>query len=196
MSRSLASELPAELLERIFNASQPSGPSGLVLSLRDLVRPGSSAGFPSFGCSRRRRLPRRTASDAAFRPGLLQMCCQLVCKSWLHALVTGRLTVQQLYLAAGAPEDVPRRALWVQRLRPAVRELTIDLGCKSPKAVLDSWDRHENDVPALVAVLRAVDALQPPQRERVRLLHAHTGGSRAVRQSPAACHVLTALSIA
>lgn len=120
------------------------------------------------------------------------MRCRLVCKSWQRAQAAGRLVVPQLYLGTEEPEYVPASALGVQRLRPAVRELTIDLGCKSPKAVLGRWNPHHYDVPALEAVLGAVDAMQPPSVSGRSCCMPTPGCSRAFQQSllqPAGCHV-------
>lgn len=66
------------------------------------------------------------ASAACSRP---QLRCQLVCKAWRHALDARRWPLWGLgWHVPDAASEVPPAALWAQRLRPAVRCLSFELG--------------------------------------------------------------------
>ncbi len=172
-----APELPAEVLELIFIALGPPAHTSVhpmpVLGAMDRVRavagairlnpaaqllppsPPPCSPPPGAATFLRLRRDRKPAPPAQLR-------CQLVCKSWRHALDVGRWPLPQLILQAsrsgGATASAPAAALWLQRLRPTVQTLHIQLAGEPQKyrAPLLSIDS-----PAAQAVQAALLAPRP-----------------------------------
>ncbi|PRW33187.1 F-box domain-containing [Chlorella sorokiniana] len=89
--------------------------------------------------------------------------CQLVCKTWQQALDPRRWPLQWLELKVEACQDgkpaAPPAALWVQRVRPGVRQLRITIG--SEGGHLRGRQPLSFDSPAVRAVHSALLALHP-----------------------------------
>ncbi|PRW33212.1 toll-like receptor 3 [Chlorella sorokiniana] len=103
---------------------------------------------------------RRTLPQCSLR-------CQLVCKSWRHALSARRWPLGQLALYADPPTwDPPAAAIWMQRAQPGVQRLRIELSGDELYAEEGSLDVYN---PTVQAVLSALLALQPSVLEELTL---------------------------
>ncbi|KAL4458188.1 hypothetical protein ABPG75_013053 [Micractinium tetrahymenae] len=102
----MASDLPFEMLERIFSLPDPFGYRGELL-LDEKQRASLTRGLPD-------------------------LRCQLVFKAWRQALHPQRWPLARLELEAEEPDDEPAAALWAQRLQPGVQCSSFEL-CREKK---------------------------------------------------------------
>ncbi|PRW33307.1 dimethylaniline monooxygenase [Chlorella sorokiniana] len=108
-----------------------------------------------FSVGRPDRVFAKPLLDAADR-----LRCQLVCKAWRYALDPERWPLGELQLEAQHAAAVPPAALWMQHMRPAVRELDIRLDV--PVGYLEDGETPiTSDSPAVQAVHDVLLALQP-----------------------------------
>ena len=171
MTDQRAPELPAEVLERIFSVGRPGGePGEPLLDARQRV----SAVWLMIGCLPIEAAAAAVAAAAATAATALgrathptippcpapQLRCQLVCTAWRHALDVRRWPLWQLNLQAQDPEEEPAAAMWLDKVRPGVRHLRIELG--GDGGYLDQGIHSLTDgCPAVDVVYHALQALQP-----------------------------------